>query len=289
MDPNTSEEPAKKTFVWPETVKENTPVQPTSDYSAPLPLPENPYAATSLDIEPDAPGKSYIATWLLAWLVPGIELIYLGYIARGIIKFITFGGLGVWTIISLIYLFAGKTTSKDGRPVEGRRKYLALSLIVTILITAGQLVAIGGLVAAGALLAPQTVTSAQSELETSIDNLNAVVANTPKDAAIAEKATTIQKIAKEYNTASPAAAPSYPTKTEQFSTTDIPLPKDTTVSGIDPTAANGVTTIGYQYVKSKAGADGARVTYWDYSKDSLAEPLYIGAISSNSVYTALAN
>jgi len=282
------------TYVWPKVIKKENaaekPLEATSSYSAPLPLPENPYAATSLDIEPEKPtGKSYAVTWLLAWLLPGIELIYLGYVARGIIKFITLGGLGIWTIASLIYLFIGKTTSKDGRALINRRKYLALSLILTLLVAGLQITAGVALSGTAITFSSQLLSSADPELETNSTTVNAAVANTPKDAAIAEKATTVQKIAETYAVSTPETAMTYPTMLSQFSTTDIPLPTNTTLSGVDPTAENGDTTIGYKYVKGRYGADGGKVSYWDYSKDALAEPLYVGAISSNSTFTTPAN
>jgi len=283
-------EPPKDAFVWPKTVTDE-PLKEVPPYTAPLPPSENPYAATSLDIEPESEqGKSYAVTWLLAWLLPGIELIYLGYIVRGIIKFITLGGVGIWTIASLVHLFAGKTVSKDNRVLLGRSKYLALSLTLTILIAVAQVTA--GVAFARANLsfsALESIATQVDEPETSANTINATVANTPKDAAIAEKATTVQKIAEYFASTTPDAAQTYPTTIRQFATTDIPLPTNTVISGSDPTAANGDTTIGYKYIKGKHGADGGKISYWDYSRDSLAQPLYVGAISGNSTYTAPAN
>lgn len=50
--------------------------------------------------------KSWIAAFLfsilLGWL--GVDRFYMGYIFTGILKLITFGGLGIWWLIDLILI-----------------------------------------------------------------------------------------------------------------------------------------------------------------------------------------
>jgi TM2 domain-containing membrane protein YozV len=77
--------------------------------------------------------KSFIATWLLAWLlgVFGVDRFYLGKIGTGIAKLVTFGGLGVWALIDLILTLTGNATDALGRKVRGRGKESMIAWIVT--------------------------------------------------------------------------------------------------------------------------------------------------------------
>ena len=79
------------------------------------------------------PQKSFIATWLLSWLLGffGADRFYLGKVGTGILKLITLGGLGVWYFIDLIMVLCGAARTKDGQPVKGRGTPLAVAWAVT--------------------------------------------------------------------------------------------------------------------------------------------------------------
>lgn len=64
--------------------------------------------------------KSFTATWLLALLLGtlGIDRFYLGKVGTGILKLVTIGGLGLWTLIDLIMVLAGATRDKQGLLLE---------------------------------------------------------------------------------------------------------------------------------------------------------------------------
>ena len=83
-----------------------------------------------------APPKSFVVTWLLALLLGtfGIDRFYLGKIGTGILKLITLGALGVWTLIDVILVLTGTTRDKLGRPLQGRERYLTLAIIITIVV-----------------------------------------------------------------------------------------------------------------------------------------------------------
>ena len=58
--------------------------------------------------------KSWIVALLLSIFLGnlGIDRFYLGYIGTGILKLITFGGLGVWWLIDLILIVTKYNFSK---------------------------------------------------------------------------------------------------------------------------------------------------------------------------------
>ncbi|MET3903274.1 Ltp family lipoprotein [Paenarthrobacter sp. 4246] len=98
---------------------------------------QNPYPAPY----PPPPGygqapqsnKSFLVTWLLSLLlgVFGVDRFYLGKVVTGILKLITFGGLGIWALIDLILVLANQTRDKRGLPLEGYQRHKKVALIVT--------------------------------------------------------------------------------------------------------------------------------------------------------------
>ncbi len=60
--------------------------------------------------------KSFIATILLCIFFGtiGVHRFYVGKIGTGILQLITFGGLGIWSLIDLIIIIVGKFTDKSG-------------------------------------------------------------------------------------------------------------------------------------------------------------------------------
>jgi TM2 domain-containing membrane protein YozV len=61
-------------------------------------------------------GKSQLVALLLALFVGvlGIHRFYLGYTGIGIIQLLTFGGLGIWSLIDLILIITGDLKPKTG-------------------------------------------------------------------------------------------------------------------------------------------------------------------------------
>ncbi|WP_313356497.1 Ltp family lipoprotein [Microbacterium sp.] len=77
--------------------------------------------------------KSFLTTWLLAMLVGvlGVDRFYLGKVGTGILKLVTFGGIGVWALIDLIMVLTGATRDKAGRPLAGYDQHKKVAWIVT--------------------------------------------------------------------------------------------------------------------------------------------------------------
>ncbi len=91
------------------------------------PPPPPPYGATA------TPPKSFVTTWLLAWLLGtlGIDRFYLGKTGSAIAKLLTLGGCGVWALIDLIIVLTGNTRDAGGQPLEGYDQNKKTAWIVT--------------------------------------------------------------------------------------------------------------------------------------------------------------
>jgi TM2 domain-containing membrane protein YozV len=80
--------------------------------------------------------RSYNVTWILSVLLGhfGVDRFYLGKIGTGILKL--FFGAGIWYIIDLILILAGKMRDKEGRELAGYDQYKYLSWIVVAAVAA---------------------------------------------------------------------------------------------------------------------------------------------------------
>ncbi len=85
---------------------------------------------------PTGKSKDWLVTLLLSYFLGwlGIDRFYLGYTTLGIIKALTCGGCGVWSIIDCILIIFNKIPAKDGSiPIgkEGKEwvGYLFLALM----------------------------------------------------------------------------------------------------------------------------------------------------------------
>jgi|TARA_B100001013_G_scaffold188807_1_gene113905 TM2 domain-containing membrane protein YozV len=64
--------------------------------------------------------KNFVATLILAILLGGLGVhrFYAGKIGTGIVMLLTFGGLGIWTLIDIIMIAVGNFKDSSGLPIK---------------------------------------------------------------------------------------------------------------------------------------------------------------------------
>ena len=69
--------------------------------------------------EPKSP-KGFVPTLILCILLGGLGVhrFYVGKVVTGIIMILTFGGLGIWTLIDLIRIAVGSFKDSNGLPIK---------------------------------------------------------------------------------------------------------------------------------------------------------------------------
>lgn len=108
--------------------------------------------------------KSFVTTWLLSLFLGGlgIDRFYLGKIGTGVVKLLTGGAFGVWSLVDLILVLAGKQTDKNGRPLAGYGRHKVKAIVITIALIVLSWVVAFSMMAAAASGASKAVQAAES-------------------------------------------------------------------------------------------------------------------------------
>lgn len=117
--------------------------------------PAEPVAPTPIKVVKNGPRqRHFLAAFFISfmWGVFGADRMYMGYWGLGILKFATFGGLGIWAIVDLILIMGGSMRDRQGREMLQVAEYkkfaartiliFAIALGVFLLITGIEIIAV---------------------------------------------------------------------------------------------------------------------------------------------------
>lgn len=148
----------------------NIPPPANQQWNVTAPLPGQPTSGTAAPAHHGG-DKEFIPLFLLSYLVGslGVDRFYMGKTVSGILKLITFGGLGVWWLIDFTMVCFGKMKDKQGRPVVDYDRHKSWARIVGIVLLIINLFIFLGIIAVFALSATSSVQGQARDTERKAD------------------------------------------------------------------------------------------------------------------------
>lgn len=118
--------------------------------------------------------RHFLAVFFISfmWGTFGVDRMYLGKWGTGILKLVSLGGFGLWTIVDLILIMGGTMRDKQGREMAQFAEYktLAYKTVLIFAVSLGLVVLINGIFLIAAIT--QLFTSLQDGTLPGLDMLN---------------------------------------------------------------------------------------------------------------------